>query len=148
MPKLESTKRWLRRCIVSIPFFVVLGLILGVLISIPVIPQPSIATITISGEIYSQAYTDDILDMLRDARDDNSIKAVVLQIDSPGGYASTIEPIYLDVLRLRGEKPVVASVGMTAASGGLLYCGGIKLYLRPTKLHSWQRRRQGSLAHS
>jgi len=118
MPNLESTKRLMRRWFTSIPFFVLLSLVLGGLISIPVIPKPSIATITISGEILDQAYTDDILDMLRYARDDDRIKAVVLQIDSPGGFVSTIEQIYLDVLRLRQEKPVVASIGMAGISGG------------------------------
>jgi len=118
MPKLESAKRLARRWLTSIPFFVVLGLALGVAISIPVIPKPEIATINISGVILEQAYTDDILDMLRYASADRNIKAVVLQIDSPGGYASTTEQIYLDVLRLRAQKPVVASVGMTGASGG------------------------------
>lgn len=118
MPRLETAKRLMHRWLTSIPFFVVLGLVLGALISIPVIPKPEIATINISGVIQQQAYTDDILDMLRHASADRNIKAVVLQIDSPGGYASTVEQIYLDVLRLRAQKPVVASVGMTAASGG------------------------------
>ena len=117
MPGLESAKRLMRRWFTSIPFFVVLGLGLGVLISIPVIPKPNIATIAISGVILDQAHTDDILDMLRYARGNDSIKAVVLQIDSPGGYVSAIEPIYLEVLRLRQQKPVVASIGMIAASG-------------------------------
>jgi len=115
MLKLESAKRfWLS----SIPGFLLIGLILGGLISIPVVHKPKIATITISGEIFEQTYADDILDMLRYARDDNAIKGVVLQIDSPGGYVSLIEPIYLDVLRLRQQKPVVTSVATTAASGG------------------------------
>jgi len=115
MLKLESARRfWLN----SIPGLLLIGLILGGLISIPVVPKPKIATITISGEIFEQTYADDILDMLRYARDDNAIKGVVLQIDSPGGYVSLIEPIYLDVLRLRQQKPVVTSVATTAASGG------------------------------
>jgi len=115
MLKLESAKRfWLN----SIPGFLLIGLILGGLFSIPVVHRPKIATITISGEIFEQTYADDILDMLRYARDDNAIKGVVLQIDSPGGYVSLIEPIYLDVLRLRQQKPVVTSVATTAASGG------------------------------
>ena len=115
MLKLESARRfWLN----SIPGLLLIGLILGGLISIPVVHRPKIATITISGEIFEQAYADDILDMLRYARDDNAIKGVVLQIDSPGGYVSLIEPIYLDVLRLRQQKPVVTSVATTAASGG------------------------------
>ena len=84
MPRLESTKRLLRRWFISIPFFVLLSLILGLAIAIPVIPKPSIAILTISGLVIEQAYADEILDVLGDVRDDDSIKAVVLQIDSPG----------------------------------------------------------------
>ncbi|MBA7665897.1 Protease 4 [subsurface metagenome] len=65
-----------------------------------------------------QAYADDIVDALRYARNSSDIKAVVLQIDSPGGLAVTTEQIYLDLLRLRQQKPVVASIGTSAASGG------------------------------
>jgi len=118
MSRPESTKRLLRRWFSSILFFVVLGLILGGLISIVAIPKPNIATINISGPILDQAYTDDILNMLKYARDDNSIKAVVLRINSPGGGASATEQIYLDLLRLRQQKPVVVSIGTIAASGG------------------------------
>ena len=118
MPKLESFKGLMRCWLSSIPFFALLGLILGALIAIPVIPKPNVAIITISGEILEQTYADDILDMLRYARDKNSIKAVVLIIDSPGGGASATEQLYLDVLRLRQQKPVVASIGTMAASGG------------------------------
>jgi len=56
--------------------------------------------------------------MLQHARDSNNIKGIVLRIDSPGGGASAIEQIYLDVLRLRQQKPVVTSIGTMAASGG------------------------------
>ena len=133
MPRLEPVKKLLRRSLWSIPFFVVLGLGLGVLLSIPVIPKPNIATITISGIIFDQAYTDDISDMLRHARDDDSIKAVVLQIDSPGGLVVTTEQIYLDVLRLRQQKPVVASVGPMAASGGYhIAVASNFIYAQPT----------------
>ncbi len=118
MPWFETTKRILRRWFTSIPFFVLLGLILGAAIAIPVIPKPKIATITISGTILNQDHVDDVLDRLKTARDDSSIKAVVLRIDSPGGGVSAIEQIYLDVLRLRQQKPVVTSIGTIAASGG------------------------------
>ena len=118
MARLGSIKRLSRRWLWSIFFFAVLGLVLGALISIPLISRPNIAIITISGSISTQAYTNDILDMLRYARGNDSIKAVVLRIDSPGGKASVIEQIYLDVLRLRGQKPVVASIGRRGASGG------------------------------
>lgn len=135
MSRLESAKKLMRRWLWSIPIFVLLGLGLGVLISIPVIPKPNIATIIISGAILDQAYTDDILDMLRYAKDDDNIKAVVLQIDSPGGYVSTIEPIYLDLLRLRQKKPVVASVGAMGASGGYhIAVASNFIYAQPSSL--------------
>jgi len=118
MSRLEATKRLVRRWLHSISFFIVLGLALGVGISVLVIPTPNIATITISGPVLNQAYTDDILNMLQYARDSNNIKGVVLRIDSPGGGASATEQIYLDILRLRQQKPVVASIGIMAASGG------------------------------
>lgn len=100
------------------PLLALLGLILGASISMPVIPRPNIGTITISGAILEQSYTDDILRMLSHAADGSNIKAVVLQIDSPGGSASVIEQVYLDILRLRQQKPVVASIGARGASGG------------------------------
>ena len=118
MSRLESVKRLSRRWLWSIPFFAVLGLVLGTLVSIPLIPRPNIAIITISAPYLDQAYTDDILDMLRYARGDDSIKAVVLRIDSPGGGASATEQVYLDMLRIRGQKPIVASIGARGASGG------------------------------
>ena len=118
MSVLESTKRVMRRWFISIPFFVLLGLALGYLISIAVIPKPDVAVLTISGTIVDQAYTDNILDALGNARESNNIKAVVLRIDSPGGGVGAVEQIYLDLLRLRLQKPVVASIGTVAASGG------------------------------
>jgi protease-4 len=118
MSRLEATKGLVRRWLHSIPFFIMLGLALGVGISVLVIPRPNIATITISGPILNQAYTDNILNMLQYARDSNNVKGVVLRIDSPGGGASATEQIYLDVLRLRQQKPVVVSIGTMAASGG------------------------------
>jgi len=133
MPRLESTKRLLRRWFTSLPFFVVLGLILGVAIAIPVIRKPCIAIVTISGSILEQTYADNILDTLRDVRDDDSIKAVVLQIDSPGGVASVVEQIYLDLLRLRKQKPVVACIGARGASGGYYIAVASNfIYAQPT----------------
>jgi hypothetical protein len=69
MSGLESIKKLLRCWLCSIPFFVVLGLGLGVALAIPLIPKPNIAMITISGPIWEQAYADEILNMLRYARD-------------------------------------------------------------------------------
>ncbi|MFC2006464.1 S49 family peptidase [Chloroflexota bacterium] len=133
MPKLESTKRLLRCWFTSIPFFIALGLILGAVIAVPIVPKPRIAVIAVSGTIMGQNYADEIIGRLKDARDDNTIKAVVLQIDSPGGGVSVTEQIYLDLLRLRAEKPVVASIGATGASGGYyIALASNFIYAQPT----------------
>ena len=57
--------------------------------------------------------------LLRSARLDDNTKAVVLRIDSPGGSVFASEQIYREVVALRAAgKPVVASMGGVAASGG------------------------------
>ena len=56
---------------------------------------------------------------LRDARNDDKVKAVVLRVESPGGSAFASEIIRQEVLLLKKEgKPVIASFGGVAASGG------------------------------
>lgn len=49
---------------------------------------------------------------------DDSIKAVVLRIDSPGGSALASDLLWHDLMRIRAKKPIVVSVGEMAASGG------------------------------
>jgi len=67
---------------------------------------------TISGSSAQQTTQE-----LRSLRNNDSVKAVVLNINSPGGGAAASESMYLAVKRLANEKPVVTSVGGTAASG-------------------------------
>ncbi|MBI4188639.1 MAG: S49 family peptidase [Chloroflexi bacterium] len=135
MSKLESIKRLLRRCFTSILFFILLGLVLGGLVSIPLMPKPKVAVINISGTIANQDFVDNILNLLQTAREERSIKAVVLRIDSPGGSVSAVEQIYLDALRARQRKPVVVSIGQIAASGGYyIAMAGDYVYAEPTSL--------------
>jgi protease-4 len=57
--------------------------------------------------------------LLRDARKNDDIAAVVLRVDSPGGSVQASEEIYREVVALKAEgKPVVISMGDLAASGG------------------------------
>lgn len=57
--------------------------------------------------------------MLRKARHDDKVKAVVLRVDSPGGSAFASEVIAQEIRLLReAGKPVIASMGSVAASGG------------------------------
>jgi protease-4 len=56
---------------------------------------------------------------LEKAREDDTVKAVVLRIDSPGGAAVTSDVIWREIVRTeKAGKPVVASLSSVAASGG------------------------------
>lgn len=59
-----------------------------------------------------------MLKTLRRLKKSNSVKAVVLRLDSPGGSPLASDLIWREVMDLKKEKPVVASVGGMAASGG------------------------------
>jgi protease IV len=66
-----------------------------------------------------QIGADSIGAALRAAREDDHVGAVVLHVDSPGGSAVASETIWREVCRVRESgKPVVVSMGVSAASGG------------------------------
>ena len=64
------------------------------------------------------AGSDTVAGAIRDARKDDSIKAIVLRIDSPGGSGTASDVIWREVGLARKNKPVVVSMGDVAASGG------------------------------
>jgi protease IV len=103
---------------------------------IPSVPgrraKPTVAVVTIDGAIVngrggpqflpfgpSAAGADTIAAALREAAADDSVSAIVLRVDSPGGSVTASETIWREVQRARERgKPVVASMGAVAASGG------------------------------
>ncbi len=62
--------------------------------------------------------SDTMVEYLRKARADNSIRAIVLRIDSPGGSAIASDVIWREIMLTRERKPVIASMSDVAASGG------------------------------
>ena len=94
--------------------------------------KPAIAVVTVAGPIVSgrggpqvlpfsrsSAGGDTIAAALREAAADDDVKAVVLRVDSPGGSVNGSETIWREVSRIRAAgRPVVASMGGVAASGG------------------------------
>ena len=62
--------------------------------------------------------SDTMVEYLRKARADSSIRAIVLRIDSPGGSAIASDVIWREVMLTRAVKPVIASMSDVAASGG------------------------------
>ena len=71
----------------------------------------------------------------RKAREDNRIKAIVFRINSPGGSALASDVIWREVALTAKEKPVVASFGDVAASGGYyIACPSTKILADPTTI--------------
>jgi protease-4 len=73
-------------------------------------PGPFFGGESIGDETFAEA--------MRTARENSSIKAVVLRIDSPGGDAAASEEMWREVVLTREKKPVIVSMGAVAASGG------------------------------
>jgi protease-4 len=82
------------------------------------IAAAKIAVVEVEGMILD-ANVNHVIRQLRQARDDDTVKAVILRVDSPGGSVSGSDRIWREVEVLkRAGKPVVASLGGMAASGG------------------------------
>ena len=62
-------------------------------------------------------------------RDDDSIKAIVLRINSPGGAVGPAQEILREVEKVRTKKKIVASLGTVAASGGYYIASGANLIM-------------------
>jgi protease-4 len=83
-----------------------------------------IALIFADGDIVSgkssdeQVGSDEYKNIIRKARMDKDVKAIVLRVNSPGGSSLASDVIWREVALARKEKPVVISMGDVAASGG------------------------------
>ncbi|HET8737451.1 MAG TPA: signal peptide peptidase SppA [Pricia sp.] len=74
-----------------------------------------------------------LTDAIREARDDEQVKAIVLRVNSPGGSALTSDIIWREIELAKEKKPVVVSMGNVAASGGYyIAVGADKIFAEPT----------------
>jgi protease-4 len=74
-----------------------------------------IAIVEIKGIITQST---EIIEEMRQYADDETVKAVILRIDSPGGGVGPSQEIHREVVKLKTKKKVLASMGSVAASGG------------------------------
>lgn len=88
-------------------------------------PRPQVAVVVAEGEIQGGEQPpgtvggESTAALLREARDDENVKAVVLRVDSPGGEVFASEQIRREMVALKkAGKPVSVSMGDLAASGG------------------------------
>ena len=76
-----------------------------------------------------------VVDQLDQAAEASEVKAIVLRIDSPGGDAVASDLIWRAVKKAREKKPVIASMGDLAASGGYLVAvGAERIIAQPSTL--------------
>src|SRR5499427_8587985 len=87
--------------------------------------KPRVGVIVAEGEILDGEQPpgtiggETLAKLIRQARTDHDVKAVVLRVDSPGGSVLASEQIYRELVALRGAgKPIVVSMSGYAASGG------------------------------
>ena len=93
--------------------------------------KPRIGVVVASGEILDGDQPSGTIggsstaELIREARLDDGVKALVLRVDSPGGSVLASEQIYREVAAVRESgKPVIVSMGNYAASGGYYIASG------------------------
>ena len=103
--------------------------------------KEKIALVFAQGAIGSGESDDDMIgsetlgEAIRDAREDSTVKAIVLRVNSPGGSGLASDVIWREVDLARRAKPVVVSMGDLAASGGYyISCAASKIYAEPTTI--------------
>lgn len=127
----EADTRW--ENIRNIFLWLVLPLILGVLVASSV-PQPVIGVIRLEDAIYAYS-AQNTIKQIQYAINHPEIRAVVLVIDSPGGTVVDTESIYMELTRLRAQKPVVTVVNSMSASGGYYLSANTDyIFAKPTSL--------------
>lgn len=109
---------WLRRfgillivCLVAVGTTTIVGRVVGDAFTL----SPVVGVVEIDGVI-SDAQVQ--LESLESLADDDRVHAIVIRIDSPGGGVAPSQELYEEIDRVKATKPVVASLGNVAASGG------------------------------
>lgn len=96
-----------------------------------IVDVPSAGNMGTTPEIVGEKVCKD----LRKIRDDETIKAVILRVNSPGGSAYASEQIWNEVVKLKEKKPVIVSMGDYAASGGYyISCAADTIIAQPNTL--------------
>ncbi len=101
--------------------------------------KEKVAVLYAQGEISSEASdgisSKNLVREINKLRENESVKAVVLRVNSPGGSAFASEQIWYALGELKKEKPLVVSMGDYAASGGYyISCNADKIIAAPTTI--------------
>lgn len=119
--------------------FIILGTIVGLFFLMLILLRSmggsasmgqKVAVIDITGII---SKSDATIKLIHAYRDDPSVKAIVMRIDSPGGSVAPVQEIYTELEKI--EKPIVASMAGSAASGGYyIACAADTIFANPGTL--------------
>ena len=118
--------------------YIILGSIIGLFFLLLILRSigsnvsigEKVAVVDIRGVISG---SDETIKLIHTYRDDPSIKAIVVRIDSPGGSVAPVQEIYSELKKV--EKPIVASMGGSAASGGYyVACAADTIFANPGTL--------------
>jgi protease-4 len=88
--------------------------------------SPRVAVLEMYGTIGGAIRTQDYVPALKSLREDRRVRAVVLDIDSPGGAAPVADYLYTELRKLAERKPVVAFIRGIGASGGYFLAVGAR----------------------
>jgi protease IV len=103
---------------------------------IAVVPAEGAITMEAGGPLQRGGITARALGKtLRRMQNDDSVKAVVLRIDSPGGSPLASDLLWHEMMALRKKKPLIVSVGNMAASGGYyIACASQRIFAERTSI--------------
>jgi protease-4 len=91
-----------------------------------------VGVVTVEGIIGDST---EVIEQIEDFNNDETIKAVVLRINSPGGSVAPSQEIYEAIVKLKKTKKVVSSMASVAASGGyMIACASDKIVANPGSL--------------
>ncbi|MBT0552094.1 signal peptide peptidase SppA [Riemerella anatipestifer] len=89
----------------------------------------------INGNEVTNISDEKYIEYIRDLKDDDDVKAVVLRINSPGGSANASDQILFELQQLKLKKTLIVSFGDYAASGGYyIAMAGDKIYSEPNTI--------------
>ncbi len=96
--------------------------------------EGTIGVIEVYGVLDDTYYAYLLSQAIQEAVTDDDVKAVVLEIDSPGGSAYLTEQVYLDILELKTEKPVVAFTSMALSGGYYIAVAADHIFALPSSM--------------
>jgi protease-4 len=132
VPEPRRRRPFLRGCAIVALVFAVFFVLIGIvsrLDDFSLKKGDKVAVLPVTGLITDSEST---IEQLKKFAKDDSVKAIILRINSPGGGVGPSQEIYEEVRKLKGKKIVVTSMGALAASGGYyIACGSQKIFANP-----------------